>query len=353
MNMPAPIESPYFHNPWKLFRNASGEDIPPFSILRITGAENFQGAIRFIVGKPNATQQTAYLVNGPETVRATKDGRCTTLTQADYLAYDTADGSPSVGDSYGAQNGQWTAKKDVPGFFICGGVKFTAGVNAVAAIQISSADTVDTVQVFHSLGSQGKVVQPNASNFHPGRVKTWNGTELETGADIWIRFVDNNDIDLGYVYSFDGETYGPARLTGTHTIGGDTRPLYTVSINAQTFLGINREDWDQGTKVDVDIYAYVLAEEKWKKCFTTANCVDWYMNEDETIPKNTKLEITRYGQVFVVTNMYCSATDLPEFLPSPVTGTPGEMEAGLGEPSSPGDTFIFESPNTIDSIIFG
>lgn len=136
--LPPFAAAPFTQNPWKLFRNTTAETIPAFAVMRITGSEDFNGAIRFTVAKPNATQYAVYLVNGPYAVPAGTDGVCTTLTQAGYVAYDDGDGAPALGESWGAKNAQWTAAKDVPGFFICGGVKLTGNVNVVAAIQVAA-----------------------------------------------------------------------------------------------------------------------------------------------------------------------------------------------------------------------
>jgi hypothetical protein len=137
--LPHDGRAPFEQNPWKLFRNASAETIPPFSVMRITGAENTdqpEHAIRFIVEKPNDDFKTHYLVNGPMAVSEGKDGFATTLAQADYVAYDDGDGTPNIADiEWGAKQDQWTLAKYRPGFHIAGGTKLTAGVNAVVARQ--------------------------------------------------------------------------------------------------------------------------------------------------------------------------------------------------------------------------
>lgn len=127
--------SPFAQNPWKRFRNASGETIPPFSVMRITGATNNHGEITFTVALPNATFCRSYLVSGPVAIANGDSGLGTTLAQAGYVAYNSGSGSPAYGEEWGAKEGQWELEKDRPGFIIEGGIKFTAGVNAVAAAQ--------------------------------------------------------------------------------------------------------------------------------------------------------------------------------------------------------------------------
>jgi hypothetical protein len=144
--LPHDGRAPFEQNPWKLFRNNSSETIPPFSLLRIEGAENTdqpEHAIRFIAGKPNDDFKTHYMVSGPMAVPEGKDGFCTTLAQADYVAYDDGDGTPNIADiEWGAKQDQWTLAKYRPGFHIEGGTKLTAGVNAVVARQRVVTDLI-------------------------------------------------------------------------------------------------------------------------------------------------------------------------------------------------------------------
>lgn len=137
--LPHDERSPFKQRPWKPFRNASGEVIPPFSVMRITGAENTttpDGALRYVCAKPNSTFCTRYMVSGPfATPAGSKDGICTTLSEAGYVAYNSGAGTPALDEEWGAKTGQWTVEKNRPGFIIDGGTKTTAGVNAVAARQ--------------------------------------------------------------------------------------------------------------------------------------------------------------------------------------------------------------------------
>jgi hypothetical protein len=159
--LPHDGRAPFEQNPWKLFRNNSSETIPPFSVMRITGAENTdepEHAIRFIVEKPNDDFKTHYLVNGPMAVSEGKDGFATTLAQADYVAYDDGDGTPSISDiEWGAKEDQWTLAKYRPGFHIDGGTKTTAGVNAVVARQMIVTELIGKAGSSISKGSSGDV----------------------------------------------------------------------------------------------------------------------------------------------------------------------------------------------------
>lgn len=149
--------SPFIQNPWKRFRNASGETIPPFSVMRITGATNNHGEITYTVHKPNTSFKTNYLINGPIAVTNDKDGLGTTLAQAGYVAYREAAGTPALDEEWGAKNGQWTLEKNRPGFIIHGGTKLTAGVNAVVARQHLVTDLIGKADSDIAKGATGTV----------------------------------------------------------------------------------------------------------------------------------------------------------------------------------------------------
>lgn len=105
------------------------------------------------------------------------------------------------------------------------------------------------------------------------------------------------------------------------------------------YFGIVRKDYTQGGDdqfIELDIYTRDLAAGKWKKRpGGVLLALDWYLNKDETLEKNTKVRADWYINCWAVTGMYCTPTDLDEFLPSPSTGSPGEMEAGGDPPADP------------------
>ena len=126
----------YFNNPWRPFRNTTTETIPAFGVMRVTGVEEtVEGFIRYTVAKPNTNFQTHYMINGNHAVPAGEDGRCTTLSQAYRVAYNSSSGTPTIGGEWGAKSGQWTLEKYRPGFIIEGGVKSTGGVDTIIARQ--------------------------------------------------------------------------------------------------------------------------------------------------------------------------------------------------------------------------
>ena len=141
----------------------------------------------------------------------------------------------------------------------------------------------------------------------------------------------------------------------------EARPAMPLAARRGWFLGILRKDYTQGGAaefMEVDVYIWEVTESKWKKKpvapFGFIKARDWFLNEDEEVEKKTKVKVEYYHTTWVVTAMYCSPTDLPEFNPtSPGTTSPGELEpsmpdlggggaGGLPVGPSPGESIILE-----------
>lgn len=114
-----------------VFRNTSGEEIPAYAVMRITGAERRAGRPVITVGKPSTTFRRLYLVNGSKKVGAasTAYGVGTYLDEGGEVLYDS--GTPAMGESWGPKNGQWSLAKWRYGFTITGAVDST-GLKVVA-----------------------------------------------------------------------------------------------------------------------------------------------------------------------------------------------------------------------------
>jgi hypothetical protein len=98
------------------FRNDSGETAPAFCLLRKIGAYELYGEAIYKCGKPNATFQRVYLINGPCDVPAGGFGNCYQWTPA-YALFD-AGTTPAAGESWGAKPGDWKLWPHRPGFLI-------------------------------------------------------------------------------------------------------------------------------------------------------------------------------------------------------------------------------------------
>lgn len=103
------------------FRNDSGETIPAFACMRVTGEITVSGAVLWTVTKPDTTFARFYLINGPDTV-STNDlyGTGSFVDLPDRVLYDSADGTPAAGEVWGPYPSQWGLKRHMYGFRILG-----------------------------------------------------------------------------------------------------------------------------------------------------------------------------------------------------------------------------------------
>lgn len=119
------------------FINNSGESIPAWGVMRITGATvESSGARLLTVAKPNTTLQRYYLVNSGDTCASSSTGVGTFLHHAGTVLYDTAN-TPAYGETWGPQSATWTIKKGNTGFVILGGNTGTGATSRTIAIQDS------------------------------------------------------------------------------------------------------------------------------------------------------------------------------------------------------------------------
>lgn len=121
---PPPAQVPgaqYFNIP---FRNDSGETIPAFAVMRVTGAAGLGSIPVITVAKPSTDFKRRYLVNGPFPVSGASGqyvfGLGTWAEQSAYVLYDDAN-TPAYGEEWGPSSGSWKIKKYRYGFHIIGG----------------------------------------------------------------------------------------------------------------------------------------------------------------------------------------------------------------------------------------
>lgn len=109
---------------WFPVKNDSGETIPSFACMRITGMENTQGTPTYIVDKPSINYQATYLINSSCQIAAGKYGRGTFGPY--YCLIDPATSGASYGDGWGPTGEEWYLTELRPGF-ICYGNNQTNG----------------------------------------------------------------------------------------------------------------------------------------------------------------------------------------------------------------------------------
>lgn len=113
---------------WEEFYNESGEQIPAFACMRITGMMTLGGRNIVKVAKPNTYgSQYMHRLNGPLPVEIGKYGICTRSAGAAAL-YDTADGTPAFGERWGPRDATWKLKKNTGGWMVMGNADATNGV---------------------------------------------------------------------------------------------------------------------------------------------------------------------------------------------------------------------------------
>lgn len=145
------------------FRNDSGEEIPGFACVRITGMVKVGSRNILTVGKPNTYgSQYMHRFNGPTPVASGLYGVCYLGSQVPAL-YDTADGTPAFGESWGPRDATWKIKKNTGGWQIVGNSDSTAGVVLVERVPFlrfhgvaDSAINLDasgTVSIFYGTGA--------------------------------------------------------------------------------------------------------------------------------------------------------------------------------------------------------
>ena len=93
------------------------------------------------------------------------------------------------------------------------------------------------VKVYDSGEAFGAVVSPNADGLHPATVQRWVAGSMAELDNIWVRFVDDHDTLDGQVDAINGEFYGPARLSGLETSGGDQRAIYLATRGQESRFG--------------------------------------------------------------------------------------------------------------------
>lgn len=139
--------------PWVPVKNAGGAEIPSFAIMRGTGTTTIDSKPVVTVDKPNTSFQRWYYVNGPVPIPASKTGAATIFVPQVYALYDTADGTPAVGEAWGVANGSHKLRKNRPGFNILQGG--TGGRVLVAQHVVN--EVVGKTDATHNKGASGPI----------------------------------------------------------------------------------------------------------------------------------------------------------------------------------------------------
>ena len=119
---------------WVSFVNNSGETVPAYGIMAVTGMTIESDANNlpiYEIDKPGSTFCRTYMVNGPFDVDA-GDGELGTFQGPADVLYDSGFGTPAFGDGCGPKSGQWSLSKGYSGCSINGIVDSTDKIASVS-----------------------------------------------------------------------------------------------------------------------------------------------------------------------------------------------------------------------------
>lgn len=168
--------------PRQRFLNNSGEEAPAYAVMEVTAGVRGSSGNPFVeerltITKPTSTFRRLYLVNGPRPVAAGSEGEGTWLMDdaaGRPVLYNSSDGTPAYGESWGAKASQWTLAKNRPGFLITGANNTSASNPYTSAVQYVVNEVL------------GKTAAPHNEDAS-GTVRLWMGTansETDSSMDI-------------------------------------------------------------------------------------------------------------------------------------------------------------------------
>lgn len=179
---------------WVEVYNNSFEEIPSFALLRVTGSNSATQVLT--VNKPSANGQDV-IVNGPTPIPINGNGVATRETPVTAL-YDTGDGTPANGETWGAGASSWKLRKNNSGFTICGGpingrvvvMKGCCGATTTGTSTTSQAIATGSVTLQTQTDLVVTVGDPvlissdaNPANYMQGVVTSYSGGSLTVNVD--------------------------------------------------------------------------------------------------------------------------------------------------------------------------
>ncbi|MFO0919452.1 MAG: hypothetical protein U0872_14225 [Planctomycetaceae bacterium] len=112
---------------WFPVLNTEPEAVPPFSIVEIFDGDDDEGFISAKIRKPTGTSGAILALTGPLKIAAYSSGtpavRATGMATRDgpaWMAYDSDDGAPTNGESYGAKADFWVGKPGISDLLVVG-----------------------------------------------------------------------------------------------------------------------------------------------------------------------------------------------------------------------------------------
>lgn len=175
---------------WLPVHNGSGETIPAFAAMRISG---LQTTGEFTVAKPNTNDAVNNIIfNGPCEIPNGLKGIATADMPA-AVRYDTADGTPVNGDEWGVAASDWKLRNARSGFLIQGVMDATVGIaSAVRNLATAGGTELKGLTFTSDTGS--------TADSDPGNgLFKWNNA---TQSSATVLYFDNQTADSQVVSSF-------------------------------------------------------------------------------------------------------------------------------------------------------
>lgn len=190
--------APYLDDRWLSFTpNAAVE---AFAVMEDNGSTTVDGEVvlqtkQYAAGNPN---KVVY-VNGPVDVASGHYGPCTLLMdKPGWVQYDTGDGTPATGESWGPKPSSWKLAKNLPGFIIIGGAAsglvlairqvtaWRCRALAKGAITGSGTKTVDNIKPISGLmpvvDSDAELSAENTHTY-----------DVDNNANVRIEWIENEN----------------------------------------------------------------------------------------------------------------------------------------------------------------
>lgn len=114
--------------------NVSGEEIPPFGVMKATDADKQNGEPYVEVNKPDGSGSN-YLLNGAFAIGIGATG-WGSVAWSKRALFNDSEGTPSIGDEWGPKSGQWSLSPTTSGFVFVGDITTNTG-----RVRLSSAST--------------------------------------------------------------------------------------------------------------------------------------------------------------------------------------------------------------------
>jgi hypothetical protein len=122
---------------WFSLVNNTTDNVPAFGLVRFTGVDPATAAV--IIGKPDTDSDESVIVVGETSIASGVGMGKGTWHREVVIAFDTADGAPVTGDSWGSKAGSFLARKGKSGFKIIGNIRG----NVVDALRMSTLSVAD------------------------------------------------------------------------------------------------------------------------------------------------------------------------------------------------------------------